>query len=182
MFDFRSEEERTQEKINNIEKCQKYISDQEKVVEKEQYTLKLFELDLVDRISIFTTEWDYMCEYLGKAQEEISKKKKSERTNIDFITSKLSKTFLKGDTIKIKNSTLGGLEGYYIEFEFEYKGNEYIISIPQRRRLTYDNLKYAYYGKFAFIKRDSEYCVSVLFTEWTEEKLAEDIEKYFQNS
>ena len=71
------------------------------------------------------------------------------------------------------------MEGYYIGFEFDYKGNDYIISIPQRRRLTYENLKYAYYGKFAFIKRDSECCVSVLFTEWTEEKLAEDIEKYF---
>lgn len=48
--------------------------------------------------------------------------------------------------------------------------------------MKYENLKYAYYGKFAFLKRDNESCISVLFTEWTEKELAEDIEKYFQNS
>ena len=148
-----------------------------------KYIENLIHADFINSIKSYKTAWDYRLPTIKAALKELDiKDRRKRRPNIECLNSWIKKEFFPELDVKINvNKIISyGYEGYHWQMNFDINGEEYSISVPDKRMINMDNADHAYYGKFAFLHRTGKSSISVECIEYEEEKLAKYIEKYFK--
>lgn len=165
-----------------IEKIKLRLDQAREATKDAQYIENLVLLDYVRTLKTSKTTWDYRIALIEKAQKEIDKKYKKERTNLSYIEQAVKDEFFFDFDfkLKIKEILCGGYEGYYWQLYFEFKGETYVLQIPSRDKLTVKNLTWAQEGKFVLFKQSAAHCITALFSDWTVNGLAKKIKERFK--
>ena len=138
----------------------------------------------VGSVRAFKTFWDTADSIIEKAwsENQLDKKKKSEREQLIFLEYKIKEVFFKNKyDVKITSILSQGMyERYGWSIHLLINGKEYEINIPIRQNLTVANFVDARRGQFVFFEKQNDACWSGLKSAYTEEEIADWIEEYFK--
>lgn len=158
--------------IENILKAERLYLKAKSEAEYANKTEELFFRNYLESIVNTVNSWTYSIPVIQRAQEELLvKDKRKKKPNLDLIQWKLVNDFLPKDSqFEIVSITAYGFESYGWEICFRFNSNKeiYAIYIPDNSKLTVDNFKYAYEGKFQFLHKISD-------SGWEIEKQSYDI-------
>lgn len=158
--------------IENILEAEKLYLKAKSEAEYANKTEELFFRNYLASISNTVNSWTYCITLIQQAQEELLvKDKRRKKSNLNFIQSRLVEDFLPKDSqIEIVSISAYGFEAYGWEIRFRFSNDKeiYGIYIPDNSKLTVDNFKYAYEGKFQFLHQIEE-------SSWEIEKQSYDI-------
>ena len=149
-------------------------------LEDAKYIEKLIHADYIHSIKSYTTAWDYRIPTIKSAIDELKNKRKK-RPNLGCLNAWIKIEFFPEVEVEINVNkiTSYGYEGYTWQMDFDIEGETYSICIPDKEKIYAKNLDHAYHGQFAFMHKTSPSSVSVEYTAYTEEDMANYIKKYF---
>ncbi len=167
--------------IKRIEETKANWNKTKKDLDYAKYLEELIHKDFICSIKQYQTAWDYRIPTIKSAVDELSiTDKRRKRPNLNCLNRWIKDEFFpKVDIeINVNNIISYGYEGYHWQMSFDIDGEEYAISVPNKSQITMENADHAYEGKYAFLHRTSESSISVEYTAYTEENMAEFIEDY----
>lgn len=151
-------------------------------LEDAKYIEELIHADYIRSIKSYMTAWDYRIPTIKSAIDELNiTDKRKKKPHLNCLNSWIKKEFFSEVEVEIKVNkiTSYGYEGYTWQMDFEIGGETYAICVPDKRNIDMKNAEYAYYGQCAFMHRTSESSISVEYTNYDIEKLANYIKVYF---
>ena len=171
--------EDNKEKIENIEYVKNLYDMQVYKVKKEQHIEKLLLEDYVRTIKSYTTRYD-LLDIFADAQKQMGNKLKKDRAQFKMLKKLIMEDFLNNDkNFKLTNIIREGYESYRWRIEFEGYGESFYISIPVKKKLTTENIKYARYGMFGFSVKKNESYLEVIAESYKIEDIAQAIKNWF---
>lgn len=151
-------------------------------VKNEEYIKNLLLKDYISKIRAHKSKYDLIATMFNKAQGEIGKKLKKERTNLETIKSFILEDFFNNDEkFKLTKMVSYGYENYAWQITFTGYGKNVFVEIPMVNEIDTKNYEHALHGQFAFGIHESEHCYSVLKSSYEIKVIAKFIEEYFKD-
>ena len=169
--------------IERIEETKARWQKAKRDLEDAKYIEELIHKDFILSIKQYSTAWDYRLPTIQSAVDELKiTDKRKKKPNLNCLNAWIkNEFFVEVDVdIKVNKITSYGYEGYHWQMSFDIDGEEYMISVPNKRMINMENANHAYYGKFAFLHRTSESSISVEHTDYAAEGMAKFIKEYFK--
>ena len=151
-------------------------------LEDAKYLEELIHADYIRTIKSYETAWDYRIPTIKSAIEELNiTDRRKKRPHLGCLNAWIKKEFFPEVEVEINVNkiTSYGYEGYTWQMDFEIEGETYGICIPDKKKIYAENLDHAYHGQFAFMHKTSPSSISVEYTTYAEEDMANYIKKYF---
>ena len=152
-------------------------------LEDAEYLEDLIHRDFIRSVKHHKTTWDYRIPTIQTAVNELEitdgRKKKP---SLNCLNSWVKRDFFPEVDVDIKVDEIlrCGYEGYHWKMRFKINDEAYYISVPDKGMIDMDNAQYAYEGQFAFLHRTDTYSITVEYTDYTEEGMANFIKAYFR--
>lgn len=165
--------------LYEIEYARALYQDQVTRVKREERVRDLLLEDYIRTVKARKSRYDYISLWYD-ARDQIGKKTKKERPQLEILKEFILEDFLNGDKkFKLTDIFSCGYETYAWGIEFTGYGRTFHIVIPVNANITAKNYKYAHEGQFVFEVQDSPHIWSVLKTSYKTEEIAEFIKEYF---
>lgn len=175
-------EDRDKKVMKDIEYAKSLCELQSYNVKREQHIEKLLLEDYVRTIKSYITRYDvFESNIFQEARNQKDNKLKKDRPQFEIIKTMIMTDFLNGDkNFKLVNIVPYGYESYAWSFEFEGYETKIYIEIPDKRKLTVENIDYANQGMFSFLVKTSEHSREVIKRSYKIEDIAEAVKEYFK--
>ncbi len=165
--------------LESIEYSKSLYNAQKNKVAQEKYIENLLFADYVSKVKANKSMYDYV-NIFQDAQNQVGKKLKKERPQLETLKDFILKDFLNNDkNFKLTEIMSGGWENYYWSVHFEGYGKAFYIQIPIMDNINTKNFEYANCGKFAFVIKESNAWWSTLKTSYKIDDIAQFIREYF---
>lgn len=139
---------------------------------------ELLYADYVKAACNMQTRYAIIPAIIRGAWEQQKEKKKKDRPSFESMKQFIEEDFFNNETIKLKQATMCGYEGYGAIFSCEYKGTEFKIFIPITENITVENFEYAYENQFYVAVPDGYSSTKILKMSYKIEDIAKTIKDY----
>ena len=177
--------------IITIEKCNKRIKEEEKMIEEHNFNIDVFnhrKISLIRNLIVPFSESvqniSYVNNFINLKRKEFIEKYDAEKYKTAKKEYDLLKMVIEDDVLgheikydyKITEVIKGGYECYYTSIYFTINDITFVFSIPHPRNISLHNCSYAYDGTYSLWYKESSHCLCCIESSY----YINDIQKAFK--